>query len=75
MIEGGVVVDYHSCELFPERWFQVVVVLRASTETLFERLTARRYSEAKRQENMDAEICGVVEEEARESYQDDVLHP
>ena len=24
---GGHVVDYHSCDLFPERWFDLVVVL------------------------------------------------
>jgi broad-specificity NMP kinase len=23
---GGVVVDYHGCDFFPERWFDVVVV-------------------------------------------------
>ena len=31
---GGCVIDYHSCGLFPERWIQLVVVLRASTEAL-----------------------------------------
>ena len=74
MVEGGKVVDYHSCELFPERWFAHVVVLRANTEVLFERLTARGYSEAKRDENMEAEICAVVEDEALNSYAEGVVH-
>lgn len=68
MVEGGIVADYHSCELFPERWFQLVIVLRTCTDVLFERLTGRGYSEKKREENMEAEIVGVVEEEAREAY-------
>ena len=74
MVEGGVVADYHSCELFPERWFSVVVVLRASTEVLFERLTGRGYSERKRDENMEAEIVGFVEEEARGAYREEIVH-
>ena len=74
MVEGGKVVDYHSCELFPERWFAHVVVLRASTEVLFERLTARGYSDAKRDENMEAEICAVVEDEALTNYAEGVVH-
>lgn len=38
---GGIIVDYHSCELFPERWFDVVLVLRTENKTLFDRLVAR----------------------------------
>ena len=44
---GGCVIDYHSCGLFPERWIQLVVVLRTSTEALHDRLTRRGYSERK----------------------------
>lgn len=38
---GGNIVDYHSCEFFPERWFDIVFVLRVDNTTLFDRLTAR----------------------------------
>lgn len=38
---GGKVVDYHSCELFPERWFDAVFVLRTGTKYLFDRLKER----------------------------------
>lgn len=68
MVRGGVVLDWHSCEIFPRRWIGCAVVLRADTERVFDRLTARGYSEAKRQENLDAEIMGVCEDEARRSY-------
>ncbi|KAH9579896.1 hypothetical protein LSM04_003816 [Trypanosoma melophagium] len=73
MRNGNHVVDYHSSELFPRRWFQIVVVLRTATEVLFERLTARNYSEAKREENMEVEIHGICEEEARGAYDEDIV--
>lgn len=38
---GGNVVDFHSCELFPERWFDLVLVLRTDNKLLFDRLVAR----------------------------------
>lgn len=41
MGEGGKILDYHSSEMFPERWIDHVYVLRAKTEILFDRLTAR----------------------------------
>lgn len=67
------VVDYHSSELFPERWFHLVVVLKSDTDTLHERLTARQYNEAKCAENMEAEIMAICEEEAREAYKESVV--
>jgi len=39
--DGGFVVDYHCCELFPERWFDLVLVLRVETQVLYDRLVAR----------------------------------
>lgn len=64
----GIVADFHVCEMFPERWFDLVLVLRAKTEILFDRLTNRGYSERKRDENMESEIMQVILEEARDSY-------
>ena len=70
----GVCVDFHVCEIFPERWFDLVLVLRSQTEVLFDRLTSRGYSERKRAENMDCEIMQVVLEAARESYNSSIVH-
>lgn len=39
--EGGKVVDFHTCEIFPERWFDLVLVLRADTHVLFDRMEKR----------------------------------
>lgn len=41
MSEGGVIVDYHGCDLFPERWFDIVFVLRTDNTQLYTRLEAR----------------------------------
>jgi adenylate kinase len=70
---GGVVVDYHGCDFFPERWFDVVVVLRADNSVLFDRLQARGYAENKLTENIDAEIMQVVLDSARESYRPEII--
>jgi adenylate kinase len=73
-MEGiGIVADYHTCELFPERWFDLILVLRVTTDVLFDRLTERGYSEKKRGENLEAEIMQVVLDEARESYEEDIV--
>eukprot|EP00742_Colponemidia_sp_Colp-10_P027350 GILJ01033833.1.p1 GENE.GILJ01033833.1~~GILJ01033833.1.p1 ORF type:complete len:110 (-),score=16.04 GILJ01033833.1:79-381(-) len=75
MIEGGKVIDYHSSELFPERWFNsgVVVVLHAQTDILYDRLIGRGYNEQKRELNMDAEIECVCENEAMTSYNPEIV--
>ncbi|GMI04682.1 hypothetical protein TrRE_jg2765 [Triparma retinervis] len=72
--DGGCVVDFHTCDVFPERWFDLVLVLRANTDVLFDRLSERGYSDKKRNENMESEIMQVVVEEARESYAEEIVH-
>jgi broad-specificity NMP kinase len=41
MSAGGMVVDYHGCDFFPERWFDLVIVLRSDNTTLYSRLENR----------------------------------
>jgi adenylate kinase len=60
----GIVMDYHSCEFFPERYFDLVLVLQCTTDVLFDRLT----------QNLTAEIMQVVLEEARHSYDPNIVH-
>ncbi|KDD76260.1 hypothetical protein H632_c294p1 [Helicosporidium sp. ATCC 50920] len=73
MGRGGCVVDHHGCDFFPERWFDLVVVLQADNSVLWERLEEREYPTHKIQENVQCEIMHVVVEEARESYREDVV--
>uniref|UniRef100_A0A2K6EN64 Uncharacterized protein n=1 Tax=Propithecus coquereli TaxID=379532 RepID=A0A2K6EN64_PROCO len=44
MREGGVIVNYHGCDFFPERWFYIVFVLRTDTSVLYKRLETRGYT-------------------------------
>ena len=39
--EGGIILDWHTCEIFPERWADLVVVLRCDHTKLWERLENR----------------------------------
>lgn len=76
--EGGFVIDWHVCDIFPERWIDLVVVLRCEdTKIFYERLTSdkkaetgetRGYKGQKLQENIDAEIFGVIADEARDAW-------
>ncbi|KAI9013195.1 AAA domain-containing protein [Gaertneriomyces semiglobifer] len=71
--EGGMVVDHHGSDFFPERWFDLVVVLRTRNEILWQRLEKRGYDVKKIQENIECEIMQVVLEEARESYRPEIV--
>eukprot|EP00884_Botryococcus_braunii_P016784 jgi/Botrbrau1/378/Bobra.110_2s0033.1 len=75
MIEdGGVLVEYHSCDFFPERWFDLVIVLQTDNTILYERLQNRNYPQKKISENVTCEIMNVVVEEARESFREEIVH-
>jgi adenylate kinase len=39
--QGGCIIDWHACDLFPESWIDLVVVLRANNTILYDRLEAR----------------------------------
>ena len=41
MAEGGVIVDFHTVDFFPERFFDLVIVLRTDNTVLYDRLAAR----------------------------------
>ena len=38
---GGKIIEYHGCDFFPERFFQLVVVLRTDNTLLWDRLEKR----------------------------------
>ncbi|EJD38308.1 P-loop containing nucleoside triphosphate hydrolase protein [Auricularia subglabra TFB-10046 SS5] len=70
---GGLVLDWHACEPFPERWIDLVVVLRCDHTKLWNRLEARGYALNKIQENNESEIMQVILEEARQSYAPEII--
>lgn len=74
MSEGGNIVDYHGCDFFPERWFDIVFVLRTNNTILYERLEKRGYKGKKLTQNVECEIFQTILEEARESYRKEIVH-
>ncbi|XP_078531429.1 adenylate kinase isoenzyme 6 [Lissotriton helveticus] len=74
MSRGGMIVDYHGCDFFPERWFQIVFVLRTDNTLLYERLETRGYTDKKLQDNVQCEIFQTLYEEALESYKQEIVY-
>ncbi|KAI5475349.1 transcription initiation factor TFIID subunit 9 / adenylate kinase [Pseudohyphozyma bogoriensis] len=70
---GGKILDWHTCDMFPERWIDLVIVLRCDHTQLWTRLEKRGYALAKIQENNTAEIMEVVLQDARESYAEEIV--
>ncbi|KAJ5095149.1 hypothetical protein N7532_007440 [Penicillium argentinense] len=71
---GGYLIDWHACDLFPKSWIDLVVVLRCpETTTLYDRLASRGYAPNKLEENIDAEIFGVLMDEAREAFDEEIV--
>jgi len=73
MEEGGKIVDYHGCDFFPQRWFDIVFVLRTKNTALYDRLIQRGYAGKKLEDNVQCEIFQTVLDEARESYSPEIV--
>lgn len=68
----GCLVDFHGCDLFPQKWFDFVIVLKTDkTEILYDRYVARGYPQAKITENMTCEMMQVIAEEAYNHFGSD----
>eukprot|EP01120_Amphizonella_sp_Union-15-10_P006078 TRINITY_DN1893_c0_g1_i1.p1 TRINITY_DN1893_c0_g1~~TRINITY_DN1893_c0_g1_i1.p1 ORF type:complete len:172 (-),score=40.42 TRINITY_DN1893_c0_g1_i1:20-535(-) len=71
--QKNVILEYHSSGFFPERWFDLVVVLRTDNTVLYGRLEKRGYAPTKITKNVECEIMRVVLDEALESYQAEIV--
>ncbi|KAL3866471.1 hypothetical protein ACJMK2_043766 [Sinanodonta woodiana] len=71
---GGNIVDYHGCDFFPERWFDIVFVLRTDNTILYKRLEQKGYTGKKLEDNIQCEIFQTILEEAVDSYKKDIVH-
>lgn len=74
MAPGGNIVEYHSCDFFPERWFHSVYVVRCDNTLLYDRLNARGYNPKKLQSNVECEIFMEILNEAMDSYDNEIVH-
>lgn len=71
--EGGQIVDWHACDLFPPSMIDLVCVIRCDNQILYDRLKGRGYGGKKLEENMDCEIMEVLLNEAREAYDEEIV--
>merc|ERR1712226_84373 len=71
--EGGFLLEHHVTDIFPERWFDLVVVLRCDNTRLYDRLTERGYQGKKLEENIQCEIFQTILDEAKESYREELV--
>lgn len=74
MAEGNVIIEHHVTDIFPERWFDCVFVLRTENTQLFDRLKTRQYNEKKLEDNVQCEIFQTILDEARDSYKPEIVH-
>lgn len=72
---GGAIIDWHCCDIFPERLIDLVVVLKTDNSNLFDRLKKRGYKDNKIQENIDCEIMEVVWQDAAGAYIPEIVIP
>ncbi|MFH1133877.1 MAG: adenylate kinase family protein [Nanoarchaeota archaeon] len=63
--KGGYIVEGHLSQTLPPHFFDACILLRCQTDILRKRLSARRYSPEKIQENLDCELLDVCGHEAR----------
>ena len=66
--EKNIVVDSHISHILPTKFFTQVFVLRCEPKILEKRLKKKNWSREKIRENVEAEIIGLIEFEAREKH-------
>jgi len=71
-----VLIDHQVTDFFPERWFDIVFVLRTDNTILYDRLgeKGRGYSGKKLEDNIQCEIFQTILDEAKESYPEEIVH-
>jgi adenylate kinase len=70
---GGLILEHHVTDIFPERWFDLVLVLRTDNTRLYDRLASRGYTGKKLEENIQCEIFQTILEEAKEAYREELV--
>jgi len=70
---GGIILEFHTSDFFPERWFDLVVLLRCNNEQLYDRLKERGYNQKKIEENISCEILEVTKEEVFGAYKEEII--
>lgn len=67
--EKNIVIDSHISHILPAKIFFAVFVLRCEPKILAARLKRKKWSKEKIRENVEAEIIGLIEWEARRKHE------
>ncbi|XP_055389581.1 adenylate kinase isoenzyme 6 homolog isoform X2 [Condylostylus longicornis] len=70
---GGNIIEYHGCDFFPERFFDIIYVIRCNNTILYDRLKERNYNEKKLRSNIECEIFQTILDEAKDSYDESIV--
>jgi adenylate kinase len=70
---GGLLFDFHSADVFPPDYFDLIVLMRCENETLYRRLEERGYKQEKITENIECEIFEEVKLDIEEHYNNPAL--
>lgn len=73
VIKGGVILDFHTSDFFPDDWVNLVILLRCNNTVLYDRLQERQYTEKKINENITCEIMEVTADEVKETFAKDKI--
>jgi len=71
--EGGKILDFHTVDFIPDELIHLIVLLRCNNTVLYDRLSARNYSEKKIRENIECEIMEVTADEVKECWSQDKI--
>jgi len=66
--QKNIVVDSHISHILPAKFFSAVFVLRCEPKILEKRLKEKKWSKEKIRENVEAEIIGLIEWEAKQKH-------
>ena len=64
----NIVVDSHISHILPAKFFKAVFILKCKPKILEKRLKEKNWNKGKIRENVEAEIIGLIEFEAREKH-------
>src|SRR3989338_8543106 len=64
----NIAVDSHISHILPTKFFSAVFVLRCAPAVLEKRLKSKKWSKEKIRENVEAEIIGLIEWEAKQKH-------
>ncbi len=71
--KGQIIVEGHYIDLVPYSEVEIVIVLRTHPDILRSRLEERGWSAEKIQENIEAEVIGVCQLDAIDSFGDEIV--